>query len=142
MDILVNILLWLHFMGLALGIGGGIALAFVGPRLIAATAGERDLLWTFEKFFGRVGGGGLIVLLITGPLMVWLKFGGTAGFTWWFSVKMVLVALAVIGVGTHQWAGARFHRGDASAVPLLFIGGRVAGASMVLAMLCAVFAFN
>ena len=142
MGVFVNILLWLHLLGLAMGVGGGIALAFTGPKLIAAPPDQLDLMWAFEGFFSRIGSAGLAVLLITGPLMVWLKFGGPSGFTWWFWAKMVLVVAAVVGVGLHQWAGARFHRGDKSAVPMMFIGGRVAGASMVLAMLCAVFAFN
>ena len=142
MDIFVNILLWLHFVFLAMGVGGGIALGFVGPRLISASADRIEEMWTFERFFGRIGTAGLVGLLITGPLMLWLKFGGPAGLSWWFSAKMVLVALAVIGVGLHQWAGGRFHRGDKSAVPLMFMAGRLAGASMVLAMLCAVFTFN
>ena len=36
MDIFINFLFWLHFIGLAMGLGGGIALGFVGPKLIAA----------------------------------------------------------------------------------------------------------
>jgi hypothetical protein len=33
MDIVVNILFWLHFIGLAIGLGSGIAVGFVGPKL-------------------------------------------------------------------------------------------------------------
>ena len=139
---LVNILLWLHFIGVGMAMGGGIALARVGPRLIAAPVDERELLWDFETFFSRIGAGGLFVLLITGPLMLWLKFGGPGGLSLWFSAKMLFVTIALIGVTLHEWAGRRFRKGDATAVPLMFIGGRVAGAGIVLAMLCASFTFN
>lgn len=142
MDVVINLLFWLHFIGLAMGLGGGIALGFIGPKLIAAEGPLLDEMWRFERFFGRVGSAGLGVLTITGPLMLWLKFGGPAGLTWWFWAKMAFVAIALVGVATHQWAGRRFHQGDRRAIPVMFASGRVAGASMALAVLCAVFTFN
>lgn len=117
-------------------------MGFVGPKLIAAQGAMLDEMWQFERFFGRVATTGLGVLIVTGPLILWLKFGGPDGLTWWFWAKMTFVAIALVGVLTHQWAGSRFHRGDRGAVPLLFASGRAAGASMALAVLCAVFTFN
>jgi hypothetical protein len=76
------------------------------------------------------------------PLVLWLKFGGPGGLTWWFWAKMALVVVALIGVGLHEWAGRRFRKGDESVVPLMFIGGRAAGIGILLAMLCAVFTFK
>jgi len=142
MHILTNLLMWLHFIGIGLAVGGGIALGRTGPRLVAAPIDRREELWGTETFFSRLGAAGILILLVTGPLMVWLKFGGPGGFTGWFWAKMTLVAVAVAAVGLHEWAGARFKRGDQAAIPLMFIGGRVAGAAILLAMLSAVFAFN
>jgi putative membrane protein len=139
---LTTLLLWMHFIGIGMGMGAGIALSQVGPRLVAAPADQRGMLWTFEIFFARIGAGGLVLLLVTGPLMLWLKLGGAAGLGAWFVAKMMFVVLALIGVGLHEWAGRRFRKGDEAAVPLMFIGGRAAGAGIVLAMLCAVFTFN
>lgn len=135
-------LLWLHFIGVGMGMGGGIALSQVGPRLIAAPENERKLLWAFERFFSRIGAGGLAILLVSGPLMLWLKFGGPSGLSWWFWAKMALVAIALTGVILHEWAAHRFRRGAMSAVPLMYFGGRMAGIGIVLAMLCAAFTFN
>jgi len=142
MDILTNLLLWLHFIGIGLAVGGGIALSRIGPKLIAAPASGRTELWGFETFFSRLGATGIVILVITGPLMLWLKFGGAAGLGPWFSAKMIFVAVAVVAVGLHEWAGARFRRGDEGAVWLMFTGGRLAGAAILLAMLSAVFAFH
>ena len=142
MHILTNTLLWLHFIGIGLAIGGGVALSQVGPRLVAAPANARTDLWAFETFFGRIGAAGIAILVTTGPLMLWLKFGGPAGLSRWFWVKMGLVGIAVIAVGLHEWAGARFKRGDQGAVPLMFLCGRLAGLAIVLAMLSAVVTFN
>ena len=142
MHILTNLLLWLHFTGVGMAVGGGIALAQIGPRLVAAPADQRGQWWPLETFFSRIGAAGLIILLTSGPLMVWLKFGSPGGFTGWFWAKMMLVATAAFAVGLHEWAGARFKRGDQGAAPLMFLGGRLAGAAILLAMLSAVFAFN
>lgn len=125
-----------------MGMGGGIALSQVGPQLIKAPIEQRDLLWALEKFFSGIGAGGFAILLITGPLILWLRFGGPGGLTWWFWAKMVMVAIALVGVVLHEWAGRRFRRGDEGAVPLMFVGGRMAGVGTVVAMLCAVFTFN
>jgi protoporphyrinogen IX oxidase len=140
--VMTNILLWLHFIGIGMAMGGGIALSQVGPRLVAAPIDHQDLLWSLEIIFSRIGAGGLLILLITGPLMLWLKFGGASGLVWWFWLKMTLVVVALVGVVMHEWAGKRFRKGDQNAVPLMFIGGRMAGIGIVLAMLCAAFTFN
>ena len=139
---LTTLLLWLHFVGVGMGMGGGIALSKVGPRLISAPKDDRELLWLLEKFFSRIGAGGLAVLLVTGPLMLWLKFGGPAGMPGWFWAKMVFVFAALVGVVLHERASSRFRQGDASAVPLMYLGGRMAGLGILLAMLCAAFTFN
>jgi hypothetical protein len=138
----ISIVLCLHLLGLGLGVGGGIALSQVGPRLVSAPPEQRELLWALERFFGRVGAGGLLVLLITGPLMLWLKFGGPSGLTWWFTAKMVFVCAAIVGVAVHEWAGRRFRGGDVGAVRWMFIGGRTAGMGIVLAVLCAALTFG
>jgi hypothetical protein len=140
--VLTTLLLWLHFIGVGMGMGGGIALSKVGPRLISAPKDDREVLWLLEKFFSRIGAGGLAVLLVTGPLMLWLKFGGPTGMPWWFWAKMVFVFAALVGVVLHERASSRFRQGDASAVPLMYLGGRMAGLGILLAMLCAAFTFN
>ena len=142
MNIAINLLLWAHFMGLGMAVGGGIALSQIGPRLAAAAADRRGDWWPLETFFSRIASAGLVVLLITGPLMLWLKFGGPGGLSHWFWAKMALVALALAAVGVHEWAGARFKRGDETAIPAMFLGGRLAGAAITLVVICAVFTFN
>ena len=140
--LLTTLLLWLHFIGVGMGMGGGIALSQVGPRLVATPTDERALLWQLEIFFNRVGAVGLATLLLSGPLMLWLKFGGPKGLGWWFAAKMLFVFVALVGVSLHEWAGRRFRQGNEKAVPMMFLGGRMAGIGIVLAMLCATFTFN
>ena len=125
-----------------MGMGGGIALSQIGPRLVAAPIDQRKLLWVLETFFSRIGAAGLALLLVTGPLTLWLKFGSPAALSGWFAAKMAFVMVALIGVVLHEWAGARFKKGDENASRMMFIGGRAAGIGIVMAMLCATLTFN
>lgn len=125
-----------------MGVGVGIAMSRVGPGLLAALPNERGGLWPLQKFLARAITTGLIILLITGPLMLWLKFGGTAGLGWPFSVKMFFVAATVVFVVLGRWAGVRLERGDESAAKLMSVSGPLTGISAVLAMLFAVITFN
>jgi hypothetical protein len=125
-----------------MGVGVGIAMSRVAPKVIAAPPGERWHLWPLEKFLARVIAAGLAVLLITGPLMLWLKFGGVAGLGWSFWAKMAFVASTVVFIGLKDWAAGRLARGDESAAKLMSVSGPLAGISAVLAMLFAVITFN
>jgi hypothetical protein len=83
-----------------------------------------------------------MLLLVSGPLMLWLKFNGPAGLGGWFWAKMVLVAAGVVAIGVTEGAKARFRRGDEGAGRVLHAAGPLIGAIMGGVILCAVFAFN
>lgn len=78
---MISLLLWLHFLGIGMGMGGGIALSQIGPRLVAAPVDQRKLLWVLETLFSRIGAAGLALLVVTGPLTLWLKFGSPAALS-------------------------------------------------------------
>jgi putative membrane protein len=142
MDVFLSFLLWLHFMGLAFSLGGGIALSQTGPQLVTAPENQRPLAWKLERSFSLIATVGVGVLLVSGPLLVWFKYGGFAVMPHWFWMKMALVAVAVIAVAGHEISGRRFHAGNASAYRWMAISGRTAGITMVLVVLCAVLAFD
>ena len=139
MSIAGNLLLWVHFIGIGFAIGCGIALTATGPKLATP---EREQFWPLFKFLSRMAVTGVLILLVTGPLLIWLKFGGTNSFNGWFWAKMNFVGLAVVGAGVHEWARMRFGRGNAGMGPLMMIGGRLAAAGVLGAVFCAAFAFG
>ena len=142
MEVLLSLLLWLHFLGLASGLGGGIALSQTGPRLVTATEQERPLIWKFRRAFSVTASAGVGVLIVTGPLLAWLKYGGVEGMPAWFWAKMAFVVLTLAGVILHEISSRRARAGDATAYRWMAIAGRTAGISMVLAVLCAVMTFD
>jgi hypothetical protein len=142
MNLTLNILIFAHLMAVAMGVGGGIAMSQVGPRLVAATGPDRDQLWPLANAITRISLVGLVILLITGPAILWLKFGGPGGLNPWFWAKMGFVAAGVVAIGVTEAAKARFRRGDESAGRTLGAAGPVIGVLMAGVVLCAVFAFN
>jgi uncharacterized membrane protein len=136
------LLLWLHFLGLALGGGTLVAMLTMGRLMAAATPEQRQAYFRLGNILIKAGRAGLVVLLITGPLMVWLKYGGTSGFSPWFSAKMALV---LVLVGANVVSGIsykRVQRGDAAAGKVGRRAGMVGAITFLLVVLSAVFAFE
>lgn len=137
-----KLLLWLHLVALAAGVGGGLGMSQVGPRLVKATPDQRETWWPMARFLRLLTSVGLVVLLVTGPLMVWIKYGGVSGLNVWFHAKMGLVALAIVLMGLSEMGMARLKRGDEGGGKLAMTAGPALGVTMYVVMLAAVFAFN
>jgi putative membrane protein len=142
MDVTINILLWLHLLALGLGGVATFGVPVIGSQIAGATVEARPLLFLLARRMAMVGRGAFVVLIITGPLIVWLKFGGAAGFNFWFGLKMlfVLVLLAVLIAG--GIFSKRAENGDRAAAAMLPRISIVGMAAFALIVLSAVFAFN
>jgi len=129
-------------MGLAMGVGGGLALSQVGQLLVGAPPDQRTTWWPLVTVYSRIARAGIVLLLITGPLLLWLKYGGGAGLNDWFKVKMALVFVLVVGIGSGMWGTARLKRGDEGGGKLMKVTGRLTMLTVTAIVLAAVFAFN
>ena len=142
MDMLIAILFWLHLTALAFGGAAAFGIPAVGSRIPGASAEARPLLFGAVHTLSNVGKAAMAVLIITGPLMVWLRFGGTSGFTAWFWAKMVLVVV-LLGVIIYGGINAkRAQGGDMAAAKRAPIISQVGMVTFIGVILCAVFAFN
>jgi|SRR3569623_1960208 putative membrane protein len=142
MTVINEILLWLHFLGLAMGGGallGATAIARLAP---SATPEQRGAYMKLGGIMGMTGRGGLAVLIITGPLMLWLKWGGAVPNGTWFMVKMVMVLLVIVGVVMMGIAMKRVRAGNMSAMAMATQGRILASVALVLVVLAAVLAFT
>jgi hypothetical protein len=140
--VIIDLLFWLHLMALAMGIGGGIAMSQVGPRLIAATPDQRATWWPLATAYTRIAGAGLILLLVTGPLLLWLRYGGTEGLNDWFKLKMALIVVMVLTIGLSMWGMARLRRGDEGGGKLMKVAGPLTTLTAAAIALAAVFSFH
>ncbi|MDB5562220.1 MAG: hypothetical protein JWN11_1638 [Hyphomicrobiales bacterium] len=142
MDIVIGLLFWLHLVALAMAGSAVFGMPVVGRQMAGATAETRPTLMTIAKGLGTVSRAALAILIITGPLLIWLKYGGTAGFSVWFNIKMVLVLLLLASVIYSGILGKRVQGGDRSAAAMLPRLGLANIVLMLAIVLCAVLAFG
>jgi hypothetical protein len=95
MDIVFDIALAAHLLSL---LAAGVALIgvpVVVARMRGATPEVRPVLGGIVQAFGRTAQIAFGVLIISGPLMVWLRYGGVEGLSYWFWVKMALIVVMI-----------------------------------------------
>jgi protoporphyrinogen IX oxidase len=142
MNVVINLLFWIHLVGLALGGAAAFGIPVVGSRMPTASAEARPVLFSIADMLSKVGRVAIGLLIVTGPLIAWLKFGGFGGFTAWFWIKMVLVVLLLVGVIYAGINGKRAERGDMAAAQRAPMIGAATAGTFILIILSAVFAFN
>ena len=142
MEVFTNILFWIHLSSLSLGGAATFGIPVVGSMMPIATAETRPTLFKVAKGLSNISRVGLALLIITGPLMVWLKFGGTAGFTGWFWAKMAFVVLLLVAVIYAGINASRAEKGDMAAAKRAPVIGLTAMVLLLAVVFCAVFAFN
>ena len=137
-----NIILFLHLLGLMMGAGGGFGSMIVMRSALKMPPEQAGSLRSIGPALGRFSLAGLILMLITGPMLVFMKFGGFANLSQLFWVKMVFVASLTLASITLELTHGAMKRGDVEAAKRLPALGPWAGLSSVLAVLFAVLAFN
>jgi hypothetical protein len=142
MDILANILFWLHLIGLGLGAVASFGIPVVGRQMATATPESRPALVGVTMGLSRVGQMGLGTLIVTGPLVFWLKWNFSAPSMIWFGIKMVLVVILIVIVAYAGMNGRKIVQGDREAIaraPQIGMAGLVV---LLAVMFSAVFAFE
>lgn len=141
MEILLILLFWLHMLALAVGGAAAFGIPVVGSRMASAAPEARPLLMGITKALSSNGRVAIVVLLVTGPLLLWLKYGWAAPDMTWFAVKMVLVVI-LLGLVIYSGIIAKKVEGgdmaSAKNLPMLGVINMVVFSLLVLA---ATFAF-
>jgi uncharacterized membrane protein len=141
MDIVLLILFWIHLVSLALGGAAVFGIPVVGSRMASATAETRPTLFAVADGLSRVGRAALGLLIITGPLMLWLKYGWAAPNVW-FWVKMILVLALIVLVIYAGINAKRAQTGDMAAAKRAPVIGMTGVVLYLLVIGAAVAAFG
>jgi hypothetical protein len=142
MHVFIQILVILHFLGLAMGFSTSFA-SFVMFGLIAKAAPqEKAVLGRFLPPMSRVGEIGLALLWATGLLLVWLQWGGFGSLPWTFYVKLTAVVILTVTLWRIHTLVGKVRAGDVAAAARIPIFGRVAAPMALVALIFAVLTFK
>ena len=142
MDIVFDLLLMAHLMALLAAGSTVVAIPMIGTRLATASPEVRPILGGLAQQIGGFARIAFGVLLVSGPLMVWLRFGGVAGMTPWFWVKMGLIVVMAVAMGVNGRFRQKAMAGDARAAAMVRAGATIARLALVGVVAAAVLAFN
>ena len=134
MDFLFAALLFAHFLGLML-----VSAAFL-PLL--GMMGGGSVAPATNRLLTQFGHYGIIVAVISGPLMLWVRYDGFDGISHWFWVKMLFLVALAGGVVVSAISARKMRAGDPAATARVRTGRLVAAASLVGIVLSAVLAFG
>ena len=137
-----DILLALHLIGLMMGAGGGFGSAITMRSAAKASPEQAAALRMLGPSFARFSTVGLVLMLLTGPALVSLKYGGFANMPQWFWVKLFFVTTLTVAAITVELTYGQVKRGDVKAAARLPVLGPIAGISSILAVIFAVLAFH
>jgi hypothetical protein len=135
-----EILLILHFLGLAAGLSASIGNVII-MRLVRAAPADAPVLGKVPPQLARVGHTGLGLLWLTGIIMVWTVYGGPQNMTaafWW---KLACVIVVTVAVGMIDMTMKAIRSGDRAKAARLPPLGAAAGGFTILAVIFAVVAF-
>jgi hypothetical protein len=137
-----QVLLILHFIGLAIGFSVSISNIVMSGLIAKAAPNEKAILGRFPPVMAHVGSGGLVLLWVTGLTMVFTKWNGFGSMPWQFHVKLTAVVLLTLTVGYIHRLMKQARLGDTSAPAKLQAFGKMATLFALTAVIFAVLTFE
>lgn len=142
MDVVVNLLIWAHILAFVAGGSNSVVGPVIASRLGSATPDMRMGYYGVMNTMAQVGKVAMVVLLITGPLILFLRYGGVAGASVWFWVKMALIVVMLSAIIYGGINAKKAQAGDAEAGRRAGVAHRITGLAFAGVLLAAVLAFN
>lgn len=141
MDIIFNVLLWLHLIAMVVGGTNAVAMPVIGSKMPTATPEMRGTLFAIGDRLSTFGKGAMAVLLITGPLMLWARYGWVVP-NFWFWIKMALIVVMLVAIVLSSINAKKAQQGDMAAGKKAGEYGRITGIAFAGVLFAAVFAFS
>ncbi len=135
-------LVFLHFMGLAMGFATGFGNLVMAGLIAKASPDERRVLGRFPPAIARVGDVGLVLLWLTGLTLVFMKWGGFGAMPGLFHAKLTAVVLMTLLIGFIHSQAKGVAAGDAGAMARTQAAGKSVFAIAVVVVILAVWTFN
>ncbi|MFB9150944.1 hypothetical protein [Roseovarius ramblicola] len=135
---MIELLKFLHFVALAVAIGGGVANMAASRQQARSQADVKQAFAAVQKNVARLSAISLAVLWITGIALVYAIYAGWSGFTAAFWIKIAAVVALTVVSASAQILMAR----KAPPPPIIRPLGLSGMVSALLSVLFAVIAFT
>jgi uncharacterized membrane protein len=96
MDIVFNLLLFIHLVALVVGAATNVAMPLIGRQMAGSAPDVRERLGTIGRTLSMNSRIALAVLVFSGIALLWVRYGGVDGASDWFWAKMALVVVVII----------------------------------------------
>ena len=142
MYVLGLILFIIHIAAFIAGGANSVIMPIIGPRLATAPPEVRGQLIGIVEGVAKVGKYALATVLISGVLVLWLKWDWVAPSPVWFWIKMAFVAVMIVFIALNEVNARKAKQGDQAAAGRSKMFGQLTGLAFLGVIVSAVFAFN
>jgi len=140
---MVIILKIVHFLSLAVAVGGGVSSAVVGARMAKVEASVRPTLVSIQATIGKLGLGALVLLWLTGVALTYFYYDGWNNLPPSFWLKIIFVVILTgLSVRMNMKTGAATGSSDKVPNNSRALLGQMAAASSFLIVIFATIAFT
>jgi protoporphyrinogen IX oxidase len=95
MDIAFYLAFAVHMLSLVAAGAAVVGVPVVMAQMRTASPEARPMLGGIVASLGRAAQLAFAGLIVSGPLMIWLRYGGIDGLNAWFWVKMALIVVMI-----------------------------------------------
>ena len=142
MYVLALILFIIHIVAFIAGGANSVLMPIMGRRLAAAAPEIRPELIGIIESLAKVGKYAMGTLLVTGVLVLWLKWNWMPPSPVWFWTKMGCVVLMIVLIALNEANAKKAGAGDTAALGRSRMFGMLTGLAFLGVILSAVFAFE
>lgn len=139
--ILALLLFVIHIVAFIAGGANSVVMPIIGSRMATATPETRQTLIGIAGALANTGKYAMATLLVTGVLVLWLKWNWVIPNPW-FWAKMGFVVLMIVFISLNEATTKRAQPGDPEAAKRSKMFGQLTALSFLGVVLSAVFAFN
>lgn len=141
MQVVGIILFVTHIVAFVAGGANSVVMPIIGPKMATASPDVRGALIDVAARLSKVGKYAMATLLVTGILVLWLKWDWNVP-NGWFWVKMGCIVLMLIFISMSEMNASKARSGDSGAGQRAAMFGRLTALAFLGVIVSAVVAFN
>lgn len=141
MTILGLLLFVVHIVAFVAGGANSVVMPVIGARMAGATPDTRNTLVGIAETLAKIGKYAMVTLLVTGLLVLWLKWNWVIPSPW-FWAKMGFIVLMIVFISLNEMNAKAARAGDQAAAKRSAMFGQLTAVSFLGVILSAVLAFN